>query len=132
MSDNIQPSNPPASTICTIQAIVANPSRYKDRKIRFLGWYDPFVDFPDLSVDTYDIPSSIVTLAHSGQRVQVDVSILVDDLRFNLGEWMNVIGYLEKDDEEWMVKGIMVWPVTPGFNLIHYENTVNSRMETTI
>ena len=132
MSDNIQPSNPPASTICTIQAIVKDPSRYKDRKLRFLGWYDLFVDLVDFSVDTYDIHRSIVTLVHSGQRVQVDVSILVDDLRFNLGEWMNVIGYLEKDDGEWMVKGIMVWPVSPGFNLTHYENTVNSRMETTI
>lgn len=90
------------------------------------------MDLVDFSVDTYGIHRSIVTLVHSGQKVQVDVSILVDDLRFNLGEWVNVIGYLEEDDEEWMVKGVMVWPVTPGFNLIHYENTVNSRMETSI
>lgn len=90
----------------------------------------------DGSVDTYDTSRAIVNLAHSGRRVQVDVSILVDDLRFNLGEWINVIGYLEEREGEtrangeWIVKGIMVWPVSPGFNLIQYENTVESRMET--
>ena len=82
----------------------------------------------------YDIPSSIVTLVHSGQRVQVDVSLLVDDLRFNLGEWINVIGYLEKDElgGSWIVKAIMVWNVTPGFNLTQYEDVVKSRMEAVI
>jgi hypothetical protein len=38
---DIQPSNPPASTICTIEDIVKNPSRYRNRKVRFLGWYGP-------------------------------------------------------------------------------------------
>lgn len=71
---------------------------------------------------------------HSSQRIKVDVSVLVDDLRFSLGEWINVIGYLGKDDltGSWIVNAIMVWNITPGFNLIHYESTVKSRMEAII
>jgi hypothetical protein len=71
---------------------------------------------------------------HSGHRVRVEVSLLVDDLRFSLGEWINVIGYLENEEsgESWIVKAIMVWNVTPGFNLIQYENVVKSRMEAII
>ena len=38
MGDNIQPSNPPASTICSISAIVTTPNVYQGRKVRFLGW----------------------------------------------------------------------------------------------
>ena len=88
----------------------------------------------DSSVDTYDIPSSIVTLVNSGQTVQVDVSLLVDDLRFSIGEWINVIGYLEKDEQGkyWLVRAIMVWNVSPGFNLLQYEDVVKSRMEAMI
>lgn len=71
---------------------------------------------------------------HSGHRVRVEVSLLVDDLRFSLGEWINVIGYLENEEsgESWIVKAIMVWNVTPGFNLVQYENVVKSRMEAII
>jgi hypothetical protein len=61
--------------------------------------------------------------------VQVDISLLVDDLRLTSGEWINVIGYLEQDVKGWIIRGIMVWGVTPGFNLVHYENTVKARME---
>jgi hypothetical protein len=71
---------------------------------------------------------------HSGHRVRVEVSLLFDDLRFSLGEWINVIGYLENEEsgESWIVKAIMVWNVTPGFNLIQYENVIKSRMEAII
>jgi Telomere capping, CST complex subunit len=61
----------------------------------------------------------------------VDVSILVDSLRFSLGDWVNVIGWLEsgqKDEPNWIVRAIMVWPVTPGFSLIEYEDVVKSRI----
>lgn len=96
-----------------------------------MAWTRRFID---CSVDTYDIPSSIVTLVHSGQKVQVDVSLLVDDLRFSPGEWINVIGYLENEEpgESWIVKAIMVWNVSPGFNLSQYEDVVKSRMEAII
>ena len=30
---------PPASTICTVRAIVTMPQTYKGHKVRFLGWY---------------------------------------------------------------------------------------------
>jgi len=74
-------------------------------------------------------------LTHSGKEVAVDVSLLVDDLRFTLGQWLNVIGYLEQPTPHagggggWLVKAIMVWPVSPGFNLVQYEKVVASRIE---
>jgi len=34
----IQPSNPPPSTICSIAALVDTPEKYENRKLRFLGW----------------------------------------------------------------------------------------------
>jgi hypothetical protein len=74
-----------------------------------------------------------MTLVHSSYKVQVDVSPLVGDLRFSLGDWINVVGYLEKSETgEWTVKAVMAWPVTPGFNLTQYEDAVKSRMETTV
>jgi len=74
-------------------------------------------------------------VTHLGSVVGVDISMLVEDLRFTRGEWVNVIGYLERlstseGGTEWLVKGIMVWPVSPGFNLAQYEKVVLSRMET--
>src|ERR1700733_2435916 len=78
------------------------------------------------SVDSYDIDTGVAVLTHSGKGVGVDVSLLVDDLRFTMGQWLNVIGYLEhipnrggggRGGGEWLVKAIMVWPVSPGFNL---------------
>jgi Telomere capping, CST complex subunit len=73
-----------------------------------------------------------VTLVHCSHCLQVDVSLLVDDLRFSLAEWVNVIGYLEQTEtvpSQWIVKAVMIWGVSPGFNLIEYENAVKSRME---
>jgi hypothetical protein len=75
---------------------------------------------------------AIVTLVHCAQSLQVDVSLLVDDLRFSLAEWINVIGYLEQTEtgpSQWIVKAVVAWGVSPGFNLIEYENTVKLRME---
>lgn len=89
--------------------------------------------FVDDSVDAYDVHASIVTLVHSAYRVQVDLSILINDLFFSLGDWINVVGYLEEAEQgAWNVKAVMVWPVSPGFNLIQYEDTIKSRMETTM
>jgi hypothetical protein len=85
------------------------------------------------SVDSYDTDTAEVTLIHSTQRVTVDVSLLVEDLRFTQGEWINVIGYLEEEYEQSvMVKGIMVWGVSPGFDLLAYEDSVTKRMEATL
>ena len=85
------------------------------------------------SVDSYDTDIAVVTLIHSTQRVKVDVSLLVDDLRFTQGEWINVIGYLEEENElPLTVKGIMVWGVSPGFDLLAYEDSVAKRMEATL
>jgi hypothetical protein len=39
MTTEIQPSNPGGSSLCTVASIVDKPERYKDVKIRFLGWY---------------------------------------------------------------------------------------------
>jgi len=72
-----------------------------------------------------------MTVRHNDKSMRVDVSILVDDLRFNLGDWINVIGYHERDGgQTWIVRGVMVWPVPPGFDLVHYENAVKARTET--
>jgi hypothetical protein len=85
------------------------------------------------SVDSYDTDTAIVTLIHSTQRVKVDVSLVVDDLRFTQGEWLNVIGYLEEEYElPFIVKGMMVWGVSPGFDLLAYEDSVAKRMEATL
>ena len=84
------------------------------------------------SVDDYNVDNAILTLVHSTHSVRVDVSLLVSDLRFGKGEWLNVIGYLENIDSQWIIKAIMAWPVSPGFNLTHYENTVNLRMQSTV
>ena len=85
------------------------------------------------SVDSYDIDTGVVVMTHSGKGVGVDISLLVDDLRFTMGQWLNVIGYLEeiptRGGGEWLVKAITVWPVSPGFNLTQYEKAVASRME---
>ena len=129
---DIQPSNPLASTICTIEDIVKDSAGYKDRKVRFLGWYDTcWVCW--CSVDAYDIDTAIVTLVHCSQSVQVDVSLLVEGLRFATGEWLNVIGYLEhiqtEKSTQYVVKAVMVLGVSPGFDLIQYENTVKSRTQ---
>jgi hypothetical protein len=87
----------------------------------------------DNSVDAYDVNTATARLIHSGKKVLVDVSLLVDDLRFNLGDWVNVMGYLEKDasGSNWIVKAIMVWRVSPGFNLVDYEETVKPRINKT-
>lgn len=61
--------------------------------------------------------------------MRVDVSLLVDDLRLLDGEWVNVIGYLEETDPTLLLKGIMVWGVSAGFNLSKYEDSVAARME---
>jgi Telomere capping, CST complex subunit len=84
------------------------------------------------SVDDYNVDNAILTLTHSTHSVRVDVSLLVSDLRLGKGEWLNVIGYLENIDSQWIIKAIMAWPVSPGFNLTHYENTVNLRMQSTV
>jgi hypothetical protein len=82
----------------------------------------------------YDIDTAIVTLVHCSQSVQVDVSLLVEGLCFSTGEWVNVIGYLEQTQTgkstQWVIKAVMVWIVSPGFDLIQYENTVKSRTQT--
>ena len=85
-----------------------------------------------VSVDDYNVNNAILTLILSTHSVRVDVSLLVSDLRFGKGEWLNVIGYLENIDSQWIIKAIMAWPVSPGFNLTHYENTVNLRMQSTV
>jgi hypothetical protein len=60
------------------------------------------------------------------------VSLLASDLRFIPGDWINIIGYLEKEEsaqiQAWTVKAIMAWKVTPGFDLNKYEEVVNQRM----
>jgi hypothetical protein len=78
------------------------------------------------------VDTAVVTLIHSGQRIKVDVSLLVDDLRFSQGEYINVIGYLEQLDSKWIVRGVMVWPVPPTFNLLNYENAVKARIQTVL
>ena len=74
-----------------------------------------------------------MTLVHCSQSVQVDVSLLVEGLRFATGEWLNVIGYLEhiqtEKSTQYVVKAVMVLGVSPGFDLIQYENTVKSRTQ---
>jgi len=86
-----------------------------------------------VSVDSYDVDTGVAVLTHSGKAVGVDVSLLVDGLRFTLGQWLNVIGYVEQlptgGRGEWLVRAIMVWPVSPGFNLAQYEKVMESRME---
>jgi len=84
------------------------------------------------SAGAYNIDNAILTLIHSMQSVHVDVSLLINDLRFSKGEWLNIIGYLENISSKWIVKAIMAWPVSPGFNLTHYENTVKLRMQSTV
>ena len=89
----------------------------------------------DDSVDTYDVDTGIVVVTHMGKGVGVDVSLLVEDLRFTRGDWLNIVGYLEQPatqgrEREWLVRGVMVWPVSPGFNFAQYEKVVLSRMET--
>jgi hypothetical protein len=49
------------------------------------------------------------------------------DLQLYQHEWINVIGYVEQDGEQWVVKALMSWPTTPGFNLDKYENAVTLR-----
>jgi hypothetical protein len=78
------------------------------------------------------VETAVVTLIHSGHRVNVDISLLVDDLRFTQGEYLNVIGYLEQLNPKWIVRGIMIWPVPATFNLLHYENAVKSRTQTSL
>ena len=82
------------------------------------------------SVDAYDRDTAVAKLIHGMHAVNVDVSLLVDDLRFTLGEWVNVIGYVEQQDGEgWIVRAVMVWATSPGFNLVQYENVVGLRMQ---
>ena len=88
----------------------------------------------DDSVDSYDVDTGIVAVTHMGKGVGVDVSLLVEDLRFTRGDWLNIVGYLEQlatqeAGREWLVRGVMVWPVSPGFNIAQYEKVVLSRME---
>ena len=61
--------------------------------------------------------------------MNVDVSLLVDDLRFTSGQWVNVIGYVEQDGGGWIVRAVMVWATSPGFNLVQYEKVVGLRMQ---
>ena len=86
----------------------------------------------DDSVDSYDVKTGIAVLVHLQVGVRVDVSILADDLRFTLGQWIHVMGYLEQpptNTAEWIVNAIMAWPVTDGFDLVQYEQTVQLRMQ---
>ena len=78
---------------------------------------------------------AIARIVHACVRIDVDVTILVDDLRLTLGEWVNVIGYVEESPSrpnESIVKAIMVWPVTPSFNLAQYEHAVSVRMQSSV
>ena len=82
------------------------------------------------SVDAYDRDTAVAKLIHGMHAVNVDISLLVDYLRFALGEWVNVIGYVEQQDGEgWIVRAVMVWATSPGFNLVQYENVVGLRMQ---
>jgi len=83
----------------------------------------------DGSVETYDVETAVATLIHGTAKVNVDFSLLVCDLELHSREWVNVIGYVENDGKQWMVKAMMSWPTTPGFNLAWYENAVKSRPE---
>jgi len=79
-------------------------------------------------VNVYNHHSAVVELGHDGKRVCVDVSLLASDIQLASGEWINVIGYVEKQGASWIVKAILAWPVSPGFNLIQYEKIVTQRM----
>jgi Telomere capping, CST complex subunit len=85
---------------------------------------------PDGSVDTYNDETAVAKLFHGSATVNVDFSLLVRDLQLHPREWINVIGYVEQDREQWVVKALMSWPTTPGFNLDKYENAVTGRTGT--
>jgi len=57
-------------------------------------------------------------------------------MRFAPGEWINIIGYFEKqespDTSNWLVKAILAWPVSSKFDLAKYEQVVKQRMSSTL
>jgi Telomere capping, CST complex subunit len=79
------------------------------------------------------VDTSTVSLTHEGNTVPVDVSILVHDLVLTRGQWIHVVGYFDMNDSsgpssKGVVRAVMAWEVSPGFNLVQYEDAVKSRM----
>jgi hypothetical protein len=81
----------------------------------------------DGSVAAYDDETATAKLFHGNATVNVDFSLLLRDLQLPPREWINVVGYVEQDGEQWVVKALMSWPTTAGFNLEKYENAVKGR-----
>ncbi|KAG5519064.1 hypothetical protein PMAC_002150 [Pneumocystis sp. 'macacae'] len=76
---------PLASTIALLSDIHSNASFFSGKKVRLLG-----------CISDYDPISARVLIFHSTCAIEVDISLLISNLRFNIGDWVFVIGIIDQ------------------------------------
>ncbi|CUS15355.1 unnamed protein product [Tuber aestivum] len=144
-SSSLPPYKQPGSKLLPLSQI---PSCSPDTRVRFLGWYSPsFLPSPLTtsgkrykliilnSIASYDMATARLSLFHppSSVLVKTDVSLLTSSLSMGAlrnGEWVNVIGDTQKEEEGegMLVRAVTLWSAG-GINLGKYEKGMKGRLE---
>ncbi|KAG4303802.1 hypothetical protein PORY_002800 [Pneumocystis oryctolagi] len=134
MQDDIL-HGPIASTIALLSDIYSNASLFCGKKVRLLG-----------CISDYDPTSARALIFHSTCAIEVDVSLLLSNLRFDIGDWVFVIGIIEQVSinmsckhfshsrylhilEGYILRAIIFWNAR-NIDIDRYEKVVKKRLET--
>ncbi|QSL65895.1 hypothetical protein MERGE_000176 [Pneumocystis wakefieldiae] len=125
---------PIASNIALLSDIYSDVSLFCGKKVRLLG-----------CVSDYDPASSRALIFHSTYAIEVDVSFLLSNLRFDIGDWVFVIGIIEQVSinmswkrfslskrmciiEGYVLKAVLFWSAG-NIDVDKYERVVRKRLE---
>ncbi|KAJ0163673.1 hypothetical protein CTA2_2612 [Colletotrichum tanaceti] len=122
---------PLPSQLCLLSDL---SSKSPGEKVRFLGWYD--------AVTSYSTHSAVLTLEHgfpkeSNTIALVDLRLLLGVVKSNqtqVGEWVNVVGYVTppppgarakgttRGPQKVAIQALVLWSAGP-LDLQRYENS---------
>lgn len=125
---------PIASNIALLSDIYSNASLFCGKKVRLLG-----------CISDYDPASSRALIFHSAYAIEVDISLLLSNLRFDVGDWVFVIGMIEQVSinvswkkfsrskrmrmiEGYILRAILFWNAG-NIDVDKYERVVRKRLE---
>lgn len=110
---------PATSIAARLVPLSTIPSLAIGTKVRFLGCIKTF--------EPHHHNTAILQLSHDFPKgnkrvVDVDVGLVLNQAEsgWSPGEWVNIIGYIEKRDDGMVVKALMVWSAG-GVRLDQYE-----------
>ncbi|CCJ29580.1 unnamed protein product [Pneumocystis jirovecii] len=101
--------------------------------------------FVEKNISNYDPASARILIFHSACAIEVDISLLISNLRFNIGDWVFVIGIIDQVSinmswkdfscsryfriiEGYILRAIIFWNAG-NIDIDKYEKVVKKRLE---